>query len=98
MTKYELIEEWLRINIELNNNLEMLKTLDNEREILLKLAEKHDEPLSHNLQKQMQTSFEKYKDLSTKMKTLRAKSENLKQTLKKILTDKEWQDLSRRKS
>ena len=91
MNKQKFINEWLKVNIELNKYLELLKGLDSERQLIIQNVKSQGE--TAELQQQMQKSHEYYQVLSLAMKKLKQKSSDLKEKLAEILTEKEMAEL-----
>lgn len=81
MSKQDLLDKWLLINTELHNALEELKVLDAERE-QLNISVQNAKAITPKASKQMNDSIKKYKDLLTKVQTLKQQSQQLKDKLK----------------
>ena len=75
--KEQIQEEWLKINIELNNLLAELEKLDKEREQIAHTDFKSDKQLSEA----MSQSVKQYEELLNKMKELNKKSSALKKQI-----------------
>lgn len=75
----EIYEEWIKINIELNNRLEELKKVNLEREELIKEAEERG--LTEDIKKRMEESVNKYEILLEEVKVLNLKSKHIKESM-----------------
>lgn len=76
--KEQIQEEWLQINIKLNNLLAELEKLDKEREQIAHTDFKSDKQLSEAMSK----SVKQYEELLNKMKELNKQSSALKKQIK----------------
>lgn len=76
--KEQIQEEWLQINIKLNNLLAELEKLDKEREQIAHTDFKSDKQLSEA----MSQSVKQYEELLNKMKELNKQSSALKKQIK----------------
>ena len=88
MKKEELIDKYLKISIELHNNLETLENLNKEKQEIIEFVAKKNE-LNKELENKIKESIKKYEDLAKKSKELRTQSEQIKETLIKMLSTKE---------
>lgn len=76
--KEQIQEEWLQINIKLNNLLAELEKLDKEREQIAHTDFKSDKQLSEA----MSQSVKQYEELLNKMKELNKQSSAFKKQIK----------------
>ena len=76
--KEQIQEEWLKINIELNNLLAELEKLDKEREKIAHTDFKSDKQMAEAMSK----SVKQYEELLNKMKELNKQSSALKKQIK----------------
>lgn len=76
--KEQIQEEWLKINIELNNLLAELEKLDKEREQIAHTDFKSDKQMAEAMSK----SVKQYEELLNKMKELNKQSSALKKQIK----------------
>ena len=72
-------DEWIKINIELNNRLEMLKEVNREREAVIKEAE--EKGITEEIKTKMEESIKVYERLLEEIKLLNSKSKILKESL-----------------
>ena len=78
MTKQQLINEMIKVQVEIHNALDELKLLDAEKISLLSMAREHGVDLPAELQTKMQVSLDKMKEWSGKLRSLRIRSDELK--------------------
>lgn len=76
--KEQIQEEWLQINIKLNNLLAELEKLDKERKKIAHTDFKSDKQMAEAMSK----SVKQYEELLNKMKELNKKSSALKKQIK----------------
>ena len=75
----KIYDEWLKINVEMHNKLEELKTLDNEKILLLKKIDQ--EGLNDFYSQKMSESIAKYETLLEEVRVLKEKSAKLKEKI-----------------
>ena len=75
----KVYDEWIKINIELNNRLEMLKEVNREREKVIKEAE--EKGITEEIRTKMEESIKVYERLLEEIKLLNSKSKILKESL-----------------
>ena len=75
----KIYDEWLRINVELNNKLENLKEIDKEREIIINEAKENE--LSDELKEKMNINISKYNALLEEIKIINIKAKDLNEKI-----------------
>ena len=75
----KVYDEWIKINVELNNKLEILKEVNKEREKIIKEAEKNG--LTEEVKNRMNESIRIYETLLDEIKALNSRSKKIKESL-----------------
>lgn len=71
-------DEWLKINVEIHNKLEMMKELEKEKNSLIKEAEVS---FSEEVKVKMNNNIKKYEILLAEVKTLKIRAKELQEDL-----------------
>ena len=75
----KVYDEWIKINIELNSKLQVLKEVNKERETIIKEAEENG--LTDEVRNKMDESIKLYERLLDEIKLLNLKSQKIKESL-----------------
>ena len=75
----KVYDEWIKINIELNSKLQVLKEVNKERETIIKETEENG--LTDEVRNKMDESIKLYERLLDEIKLLNLKSQKIKESL-----------------
>ena len=75
----KIYDEWIKINIELNSKLEVLKEVNKERETIIKETEENG--LTDEVRNKMDESIKLYERLLDEIKLFNLKSQKIKESL-----------------
>lgn len=92
MKKEEMIDKYLKISIQLQNNLSKLEELNKEKQEIIEYVTKSNN-LTTEIKEKLNNSIIKYENLAKEANNLMKQSKKIKTALSKTLTDKEQKEI-----